>query len=95
MSTGSELREPGMALGHDSIYDANSYMLAAAARAAGAIAYRVGIVPDDAPVVHQRNERRRHPRDLGVGGHDRPPGRRSESDLDRPRSSHRLRPQFE
>jgi molybdopterin molybdotransferase len=47
MSTGSELREPGTPLGHDSIYDANSYMLAAAARAAGAIAYRVGIVSDD------------------------------------------------
>src|SRR5512144_2275044 len=47
MSTGSELREPGTTLGHDSIYDANSYMLAAAARAAGAIAYRVGIVSDD------------------------------------------------
>ncbi len=47
MSTGAELREPGTALGHDSIYDANSYMLAAAARAAGAIAYRVGIVSDD------------------------------------------------
>ncbi len=47
ISTGSELREPGTALGHDSVYDANSYMLAAAARAAGAIAYRVGIVSDD------------------------------------------------
>ncbi|HEY0774725.1 MAG TPA: gephyrin-like molybdotransferase Glp [Nocardioidaceae bacterium] len=47
MSTGSELREPGTPLGHDSIYDANSYMLAAAARNAGAIAYRVGIVSDD------------------------------------------------
>ncbi len=47
MSTGSELREPGSGLGHDSIYDANSYMLAAAARSAGAIAYRVGIVSDD------------------------------------------------
>ena len=47
MSTGSELREPGSGLGHDSIYDANSYMLSAAARAAGAIAYRVGIVSDD------------------------------------------------
>jgi molybdopterin molybdotransferase len=47
MSTGSELREPGAGLDHDSIYDANSYMLAAAARAAGAIAYRVGIVSDD------------------------------------------------
>ena len=47
MSTGAELREPGTALGHDSVYDANSYMLAAAARTAGAIAYRVGIVSDD------------------------------------------------
>jgi molybdopterin molybdotransferase len=47
MSTGAELREPGTPLGHDSVYDANSYMLAAAARAAGAIAYRVGIVSDD------------------------------------------------
>ena len=47
VSTGSELREPGQQLGHDSVYDANSYMLAAAARAAGAIAYRVGIVSDD------------------------------------------------
>jgi len=47
MSTGSELREPGMTLGHDSIYDANSYMLAAAVTAAGGIAYRVGAVADD------------------------------------------------
>jgi len=47
MSTGSELREPGTSLGHDSIYDGNSFLLAAAARQAGAIAYRVGIVPDE------------------------------------------------
>jgi len=47
ISTGSELREPGNQLGFDSIYDANSYMLAAQARAADAIAYRVGIVTDD------------------------------------------------
>jgi len=46
ISTGSELREPGTALGRDSIYDGNSFLLAAAARQAGAIAYRVGIVPD-------------------------------------------------
>ena len=38
---------PAPPLGHDSIYDGNSYLLAAAARTAGAIAYRVGIVPDD------------------------------------------------
>jgi molybdopterin molybdotransferase len=48
ISTGAELREPGTSLGHDSVYDANSYMLAAAARTTGAIAYRVGIVSDDA-----------------------------------------------
>jgi molybdopterin molybdotransferase len=46
LSTGSELREPGHTLGHDAIYDANSYLLAACARKAGAVAYRVGIVPD-------------------------------------------------
>jgi molybdopterin molybdotransferase len=47
LSTGSELRDPGSALGRDSIYDGNSFLLAAAARQAGAIAYRVGIVPDE------------------------------------------------
>jgi molybdopterin molybdotransferase len=47
ISTGSELRDPGSPLGRDSIYDGNSYLLAAAARRAGAIAYRVGIVPDE------------------------------------------------
>ncbi len=46
ISTGSELRDPGTDLGHDSIYDGNSYLLAASVKAAGAIAYRVGIVPD-------------------------------------------------
>jgi molybdopterin molybdotransferase len=46
MSTGDELREPGTRLDYDSIYDANSYMLAAAVRAAGAIAFRVGLVSD-------------------------------------------------
>jgi molybdopterin molybdotransferase len=47
LSTGSELRDPGSSLGRDSIYDGNSFLLAAAARQAGAIAYRVGIVPDE------------------------------------------------
>jgi molybdopterin molybdotransferase len=47
LSTGSELREPGATLGHDSIFDGNSFLLAAAVRRAGAIAYRVGIVPDE------------------------------------------------
>ena len=47
LSTGSELRDPGHDLGHDSIYDGNSYLLAAAVRRAGAIPHRVGIVPDE------------------------------------------------
>ncbi|HET6166673.1 MAG TPA: gephyrin-like molybdotransferase Glp [Marmoricola sp.] len=47
MSTGSELVEPGEQLARDSIFDANSYLLAAAARHAGAIAYRVSASPDD------------------------------------------------
>ncbi len=47
MSTGSELVEPGRPLGRDSIYDANSYLLAAAVRAHGGIAYRVQASTDD------------------------------------------------
>jgi molybdopterin molybdotransferase len=47
LSTGSELREPGTTLAPDAIYDANSFMLAGAVRSTGAIAYRVGVVPDD------------------------------------------------
>ena len=47
ISTGSELREPGTHLDYDSIHDGNSYMLAAAVRSAGAIAYRVGAIDDN------------------------------------------------
>lgn len=47
LSTGSELREPGQQLGEGAIYDTNGFALAAAAREAGAIAYRAGIVGDD------------------------------------------------
>ncbi|GAB2674072.1 molybdopterin molybdotransferase MoeA [Kribbella swartbergensis] len=47
VSTGAELREPGTRLGEGQIYDSNSYALAAAARDAGAVVYRVGIVGDD------------------------------------------------
>lgn len=47
ISMGSELREPGDHVSHDSSFDGNSYMLAAAIRAAGAIAFRVGAVGDD------------------------------------------------
>jgi molybdopterin molybdotransferase len=46
LSTGTELREPGQQVGHDSIYDANSFLLASAVRRLGGLAYRVGIVPD-------------------------------------------------
>jgi molybdopterin molybdotransferase len=47
VSTGSELREPGQELGPGQIHDANSTLLASAARAAGAAAYRVGSVSDE------------------------------------------------
>ncbi len=47
MSTGAELVEPGRPLGRDSIYDANSYLLAAAVRAHGGIAYRVPASSDE------------------------------------------------
>jgi molybdopterin molybdotransferase len=47
MSTGSELVEPGDPVAGGKIPDSNSFMLAAAANAAGATAYRVGFVPDD------------------------------------------------
>nr|WP_254076808.1 gephyrin-like molybdotransferase Glp [Streptomyces pacificus] len=48
LSTGSELVQPGEKLGAGRIYDSNSFALTAAAREAGAIAYRVGAVTDDA-----------------------------------------------
>jgi molybdopterin molybdotransferase len=47
LSTGSELVEPGQTPGAGQIFDANSYLLTAAARDAGATVYPVGIVPDD------------------------------------------------
>jgi molybdopterin molybdotransferase len=47
LSTGSELVDVGHLPGFGEVSDANSYLLAAAARDAGADAYRVGIVPDD------------------------------------------------
>lgn len=48
VSTGSELVQPGEPLGPGQIHDSNSFVLAAAVRAAGALAYRVGAVTDDA-----------------------------------------------
>ena len=47
VSTGSELVEPGTRLSPGQIPDSNSLALTAAAIEAGAIAYRVGIIPDD------------------------------------------------
>ncbi|MFD4527462.1 gephyrin-like molybdotransferase Glp [Streptomyces sp. NPDC058470] len=51
MSTGSELIQPDEELGTGQIYDSNSFALCAAARDAGAIAYRVGAVADDAETL--------------------------------------------
>jgi molybdopterin molybdotransferase len=47
LSTGDELTEPGMPLVPGRIWDSNSYMIAAAAREAGAVASRRAGVPDD------------------------------------------------
>lgn len=51
MSTGSELVQPDEELARGQIYDSNSFALTAAARDAGAIAYRVGAVADDADTL--------------------------------------------
>ena len=48
ISTGSELVTPGVATRRGQIPDSNSYLLAAAARAAGAQVHRLGAVRDDA-----------------------------------------------
>ena len=47
LSTGNELTEPGTPLLPGQIWDSNSYMLAAAAREAGAVTSRRAVVPDD------------------------------------------------
>ncbi len=47
VSTGSELVDVGETPGAGQLPDSNSHMLAAACREAGAMAYRVGLVPDD------------------------------------------------
>jgi molybdopterin molybdotransferase len=46
LSTGSELAEPGTPIVPGRIWDSNSFMIAAAAREAGCLAYRQAIVPD-------------------------------------------------
>ncbi|MGW0825160.1 molybdotransferase-like divisome protein Glp [Streptomyces sp. NPDC002845] len=56
LSTGSELVQPGEELRGGQIYDSNSFALTAAARDAGAIAYRVGAVADDAETLRSTIE---------------------------------------
>ncbi|MEU0290153.1 gephyrin-like molybdotransferase Glp [Streptomyces sp. NPDC052492] len=56
LSTGSELVQPDEPLGPGRIYDSNSFALTAAARDAGAIAYRVGAVADDATTLRDTIE---------------------------------------
>lgn len=51
LSTGNELVEPGTPLQPGLITDSNGVTIAAAVQEAGAIAYRVGPVPDDAPTL--------------------------------------------
>ncbi len=54
ISTGSELVDPGLSLDSEQqIFDSNSYMLAAAAKAAGAQVFRIGHVGDDPAAVKQ------------------------------------------
>ncbi len=53
ISTGSELVDPGLALADEQIYDSNSYLLAAAAKDAGAQVFRVGHVGDDPVALKQ------------------------------------------
>ncbi|MEV5985810.1 gephyrin-like molybdotransferase Glp [Streptomyces sp. NPDC052051] len=56
MSTGSELVQPDEELASGQIYDSNSFALTAAARDAGAIAYRVGAVTDDTETLRSAIE---------------------------------------
>ncbi len=51
LSTGNELAAPGTPITRGRIWESNSFMLASAARQAGAVAYRQPSVPDDASQV--------------------------------------------
>lgn len=53
LATGDELAEPGRVLDDGQIYDANSWLLTAAAREAGAVAFRVPATPDDPDKLRQ------------------------------------------
>jgi molybdopterin molybdotransferase len=56
MSTGNELAEPGAPIVPGRIWDSNSFMIAAAAREAGCLAYRQAGVEDNADEVLQTIE---------------------------------------
>ncbi|GAB7190133.1 molybdopterin molybdotransferase MoeA [Kineococcus sp. NUM-3379] len=56
ISTGSEVVEPGSALRHGQLHDANGFALTAAALEVGAQAYRVGVVPDDPALLRRTLE---------------------------------------
>ena len=66
LSTGNELTEPGTPLVPGQIWDSNSYMLAAAAREAGAVTSRRAVVPDDPAGVLPALEAQRSEADLLV-----------------------------
>ncbi len=51
ISTGTELVEPGQKISHGQIYESNSFVLTSAVREAGAVGYRVGMIPDDPRTV--------------------------------------------
>jgi len=51
LSTGNELAEPGAPIVPGRIWDSNSFMIAAAAREAGCLAYRQAGIPDNADEV--------------------------------------------
>lgn len=64
ISTGTELVEPGTPLRHGLISDSNGFLLVAAAREAGADAYRVGPVVDDEALFLETLEDQLHRCDL-------------------------------
>jgi molybdopterin molybdotransferase len=51
--TGSELRQPGEALGPGEIYESNGLLLATALQLAGAVPAQLGVIADD-PAEHER-----------------------------------------
>lgn len=75
ISVGPELREPGSHLDVDSVNDSNSYMVAASVRAAGAVAYRGGVVGGEAEAFRRAVSDQLVRADLvimcgGIGHHD-------------------------